>query len=283
MDLTEMSLYFTRRCRNFTIFWCLIASTLFFSAGVGAANRKINLFYEISWGALHLATATSEWDIQDGKALILGSIKSDGVASLFSGFESVSSAEISSRDNLWQPQFLSLLRKTKSKKISSFVLWSEIGKLLSDDQQPALDLSKVFPIPENLKEGVIDPYSAVLRQIDYIVKNDQCGEHYSIYDGLRRFDVQFQNVGRRYLVADRPFSFEGPALLCKFLVVPKGGHRIKSRWNEKPSEKRTVKVFFGRFDGDLFIPVRIEVEALIGTGVARLDIAQSRIPDVLAR
>ncbi|GIR94065.1 MAG: hypothetical protein CM15mP95_0850 [Alphaproteobacteria bacterium] len=47
----------------------------------------------ISWGALHLAEATSRWEIKNEKLPILGSVKSDGIAALVSGFPKASSAE----------------------------------------------------------------------------------------------------------------------------------------------------------------------------------------------
>ena len=37
-----------------------------------ATNRNIDLLYDISWGALHLAEATSRWEMQDDKVVILG-------------------------------------------------------------------------------------------------------------------------------------------------------------------------------------------------------------------
>ena len=89
-----------------------------------ATNRNIDLLYDISWGALHLAEATSQWQIQDGNAVILGSVKSDGIAALVSGFQSASSAEIKLYASEWHPIYLSLSRITKSKQIASSVHWS---------------------------------------------------------------------------------------------------------------------------------------------------------------
>ena len=37
-----------------------------------ATSRNIDLQYNISWGALSLAEARSQWQLQDGKAIILG-------------------------------------------------------------------------------------------------------------------------------------------------------------------------------------------------------------------
>ena len=120
-----------------------------------AANRNIELLYDISWGALHLAEATSRWEMQDDKAVILGSVKSDGIAALVSGFRSASSAEIKFHASEWHPKYLSLSRITKSKQIASSVHWSASGDILSDVQQPPPDLDKVFPILDKLKQNVI--------------------------------------------------------------------------------------------------------------------------------
>ncbi|MDA0332081.1 MAG: hypothetical protein O3C30_02820, partial [Proteobacteria bacterium] len=67
-----------RICRMIGIFATL---QIFASVAVGA-NRNIDLLYDISWGALHLAEATSQWQMQGDKAVILGAVKSDGIAAL---------------------------------------------------------------------------------------------------------------------------------------------------------------------------------------------------------
>ena len=245
-----------------------------------ATNRNIDLLYDISWGALHLAEATSRWEMQDDKAVILGSVKSDGIAALVSGFQSASSAEITFHASEWHPIYLSLSRITKSKQIASSVHWSASGDILSDVQQPPPDLDKVFPILDKLKQNVIDPYSAVMRQLDYIGANDKCAGSYAIYDGLRRFEMQFDTVGNIELVADRPFGFAGQALHCQITVFPKGGHRIESSWHKKPDKDRQLSVYLGRFSGGLVLPVRVEIEAPIGIGVARLNMIKSKIPEI---
>jgi len=247
-----------------------------------ATNRNIDLLYDISWGALHLAEATSQWQMQDNKAVILGSVKSDGIASLVSGFQSASSAEIKLHASEWHPIYLSLSRITKSKQIASSVHWSVSGDILSDVQQPPLDLDKVFPILDKLKQNVIDPYSAVMRQLEYIGTYGKCAGSYAIYDGLRRFEMQFDTVGDIDLVADRPYGFDGQALHCQITVFPKGGHRIESSWHKKPDKDRQFSVYFGRFSVDLVLPVRVEIEAPIGVGVARLNMIKSNIPGMTA-
>ena len=247
-----------------------------------ATNRNIDLLYDISWGALHLAEATSQWQMQDNKAVILGSVKSDGIASLVSGFQSASSAEIKLHASEWHPIYLSLSRITKSKQIASSVHWSASGDILSDVQQPPPDLDKVFPILDKLKQNVIDPYSAVMRQLEYIGTYGKCAGSYAIYDGLRRFEMQFDTVGDIDLVADRPYGFDGQALHCHITVFPKGGHRIESSWHKKPDKDRQFSVYFGRFSVDLVLPVRVEIEAPIGVGVARLNMIKSNIPGMTA-
>ena len=255
----------------------ILASLQMFANVALAANRNIDLMYDISWGALHLAEARSKWQIQGDKAIILGSVKSDGIAALVSGFQSASSAELNFQSSEWHPIYISLSRITKSKQIASSVHWSSSGDILSDVQQPPLDLSKVFPILDKLKQNVIDPYSAVMRQLDHIGTNGKCAGSYAIYDGLRRFEMRFDTVGNIDLVADRPYGFDGEALHCQITVMPKGGHRIESSWHKKPDKDRQLSVYFGQFPEGLVLPVRVEIEAPIGTGVARLNMIRSNI------
>ena len=229
------------------------------SAALGA-NRNIDLLYDISWGALHLAEAKSQWQMQGDKIVILGTVKSDGIASLVSGFQSASSAEIDFRANQWHPVYLSLSRVTKSKQIASSVHWSAGGAILSDIQQPPLDLEEVFPIPGRLKQNAIDPYSAVMRQLDHIATKGSCAGSYAIYDGLRRFEMQFDTVGNIELVSDRPWSLMVQLCIARLLFCQGGGHRIESSWH-KPPQDRQLSVYFGWFSDGLVLLVRVEIKA----------------------
>jgi len=245
---------------------------------LAGSDRKIDLIYDISWGALHLAEATSQWRLSATKAVITGTVKSDGIAALISGFESASTAEIDYKNQQWEPGFLSLSRVTKSKQVASSVHWSAGGRILSDIQQPPLDLDDVFPISEAMKQQVIDPYTAIMRQLDQIAASGRCGGSYAVYDGLRRFEMQFDSQGPTLLEADRPTAYGGEALLCGIIVMPRGGHRLASNWHKKSNDERRVLVYFGHFADDLILPVRIEVKASLGTGIARLDMARSLWP-----
>ena len=89
----------------------------------GAANRDIDLQYNISWGALSLAEARSQWQLQDGKAVILGTVKSEGVAALFSGFQSASNAEIDWQGGEWRPAGLGKLASELAKGGGSRERW----------------------------------------------------------------------------------------------------------------------------------------------------------------
>ncbi len=259
--------------------------TLFFTAivpvaatQVSGAEQKIGLVYSISWGNLRLAEATSQLLLADNKALITGTISGDGVVAMFAGFESASTAEIERKNEQWVPVFLSLSRVTKSKKVSSSVHWSPSGIILSDVQEPPLNLSDVHPITDVMKQDVIDPYSAMMRQIDEILVTGRCGGSYSVYDGLRRFDLEFDSMGPAKLKADRLTAFSGDVLLCSVVTMPHGGHRVASDWHKKSINDLRLLVYFGRFAENLILPVRIEINASLGTGIVRLDMDRSVIP-----
>ena len=86
----------------------LFTALQLFSEPVDAANREIDLHYDISWGALHLAEVRSQWQLQDSKVFVLGSVKSEGIAKLLSGFQSASNAELDLIGDKWHPNFLTL-------------------------------------------------------------------------------------------------------------------------------------------------------------------------------
>lgn len=82
------------------------------------------------------------------------------------------------------------------------------------------------PEPEKaLTEGTIDALSLLMR----IINQGQCDQASDMFDGKRRFTVEFTGVQDTVVKPSKYNIYEGPAQICEAWITPKGG-----QWHKKP-------------------------------------------------
>ena len=257
----------------------LVATVLiFFWVGdVSASYKSTTLIYNVSWGNISLATSQLDYEFGKDDARISAHVVSKGIIAFFRGFKSRSIAELVHKDIGWAPKTLLMERLSGNEVVKRNVIWNRASSIVSETRTPELDLTKVYPLDDQMKVNVIDPYSAILRLLNQIEKTGDCTSSYEIYDGRRRSRIYFEMIGKTILEQDRPGVFTGSAMVCGVKFDPIGGHRINSKWRSNEDQKGRVKMFFARPKAGQVIPVRIEVKSWIGKIVGRLDLRQMKI------
>ena len=256
--------------------WQFVATFLiFFVVGdVSASYKPTTLVYNVSWGNISLAKSQLDYEFDKDDVRISASVASKGIIAFFRGFKSRSIAELVRNDTGWAPKKLSMERISGSKVVKSNVIWGDAATIVYENRIPELDLTEVYPLDDQMRVNVIDPYSAVFRLLEQIEKTGDCTSSYEIYDGRRRSRIYFEMIGKTVLDQDRPGVFTGSAIVCDLRVDPIGGHRINSKWRSNKDEKGRVKMFFARPRQGQIMPVRIEVRSWIGKIIGRLDLRQ---------
>jgi hypothetical protein len=255
----------------------LVLALFGFWAGAAVATpyQSTTLVYDVSWGNILLAKSKLDYRFGPDKARILASAGSRGLAVIFSEFKSNAEAELVLAGGNWQPKTLMMERLSGVDTVKSRVIWDSASNVISETRIPDLDLDEVYPLSDQMRVGVIDPYSAVLRLINQIEADGNCTASYEIYDGRRRSRISFETIGAVELTKARPDEYEGSAMACRVQFIPIGGHRIESKWrgDDKPDNDR-FKMFFGRPSQGQLVPVRIEVKSWIGKIIGRLDMGK---------
>jgi hypothetical protein len=120
--------------------------------------------------------------------------------------------------------------------------------------------------------GAIDPISAVMAVIRQINEGRGCTSRHAAFDGRMRFDIVFEDKGRRELPRTAGSIFEGAAELCEFTWVPIAGRSRRATANRNTAaENRTGRVFMAPLgERGVLAPARIEFEAWFGTVVGNL-------------
>lgn len=133
--------------------------------------------------------------------------------------------------------------------------------------------TKRFPVPEEMKLNTLDPVSAMTFAISGISVSEQrpCGDTLRVFDGARRYDVEFRFVANTHLEADED-GYGGPAVKCEVIYKQIAG--FKPSVNQG---KKTYPIFVwgAPFEttapGPLkrfIVPVRIETDTSYGTAKA---------------
>ena len=256
--------------------WQMVTAVLIFCwvGDVSASYKPTTLIYNVSWGNISLAKSQLDYEFGKDDARISASVASKGIVAFFRGFKSRSVAELVYKDTGWAPKKLLMERISGNEVVKSNVIWDDASSIVSETRLPELDLTEVYPLDDQMRVNVIDPYSAVFRLLDQIENSGDCTSSYEIYDGRRRSRIYFEMIGKTILKQDRPGAFTGSAMVCGVKFDPIGGHRINSKWRSNKDQKGRVKMFFARTFEDQIMPVRIEVKSWLGKIVGRLDLRQ---------
>ena len=154
--------------------------------------------------------------------------------------------------------------------------WSHDSSIATTKTDPAPDLEEVYSIDAAMLRDVTDPFSAMMTMLNRLDAGKSCSGVFQIYDGRRRAELSFSDLGIVELVPDRAFAFDGKAQLCGLVSLPLGGHRRKSRFTSKTPNPNETRAYIARLATGLLVPVRIEVDLFFGQIVTRLDMKRSQ-------
>jgi hypothetical protein len=133
--------------------------------------------------------------------------------------------------------------------------------------------TKRFPVTEDQKRDTLDPVSAMTFAISGLTVTPQkpCGDTLHVFDGARRYDVEFKFIANETLEADED-GYAGPAIKCEVFYNQIAGF--------KPSVNQGAKTYPIYVWGALFetkqpgpmkrfvVPVKIMTETSYGTAKA---------------
>ena len=233
--------------------------------------------YVTEWGATDVGVSAARWQISEKQFSMSGEFSASGLARLVANFSSYVSITAERNEKSWQGQQLVIASNWDGKTRLTETNWSEDGRIATTYANPAPDLNEVYPLDAEMRAGVTDPFSAMMTMLDRLDVGKSCSGVFQIYDGRRRAELSFSDLGATQLVSDRDFAFNGEAQICSMVSRPIGGHRRKSRFSPEKSNPNKTRAFVARLGPRLMVPVRIEVDLFFGQIITRLDVKRSRL------
>jgi len=124
-------------------------------------------------------------------------------------------------------------------------------------------------VPDALRDGTLDPLSASAALARRLAATGTCTGTVHVFDGLRRYDLRYVDLGTAELVPSRHDPYHGPARHCRATIEPIAGFL---RTGEHAGERATeLSAWIAPpLDGAEPVTVRMDVEASRGTLHAHL-------------
>lgn len=133
------------------------------------------------------------------------------------------------------------------------------------------------PVPDAQRHATYDPLTAFLTVMTAAGRGEACTRSLPVYDGRRRYDMIFEDVGQRLVGVSRYSIFAGSARQCRVTYRPVAGYsRVSPSGGLWPRDRETAQ----RPPAELWIapvvpgvpplPVRLETESDLGAVIIHL-------------
>ena len=263
------------------LFVCILVGIGISSSVVARDNssRDYEVLYKTEFGAVDVGTSQASLRLDDSQFSIKGVFKSDGLTTLFAEFKGYITIKALKKGQNWQGQRIDMASIYKSKSITSETSWSPDGAIAATKLMPPLDLDKVYPLDEDMKRNVTDPFSAMMTMLDRLKAGDPCNGTFQIYDGRRRAELYFTDFGSEIVEKDRDFGYQGKAIVCGVETKPLGGHRRKSPFRKDDDGKPRTKAYVADLGNGVLMPVRFETNLFFGRLITRLNMRHSKFEE----
>jgi len=225
--------------------------------GETASTNQITISYDVAVGSMSAMRISYNATLSGASYQSSASIKTRGLASLFSDYE----MDMASSGSLDGDDVKPLQYRSKQDKKNT-------AKILEVRWQGADDSPAVNSIPKDqededlvapaLTSGLVDPLSMLLR-VAALHAGKPCQSVERVLDGREVYDLQFAFAGAVKLNGDGPGTYRGPAYKCSMTYTPVGG-RPAIKFKKTGGVPSTFDIWFapvktGFSDEALFVPV----------------------------
>jgi hypothetical protein len=130
-------------------------------------------------------------------------------------------------------------------------------------------------VSNDLRQGTVDPITASAVVAQRLAATGSCAGIVPIFDGLRRYDLVYEDLGMTEIGPSRRDPYRGPARLCRASVRSIAGFlRTGDRAGERATEIRTWLA--PPFAGAAPVAVRIDLSGTRGT--LHVHLASAAVP-----
>lgn len=262
-----------------------LAAALLMLTGSAAAQGVtdpggVMLVYSVHVGGLHVLDASAHMDMDDDGYHAGLSMQTEGILGRIAKWKT----DVRARGDLAAPL-------PRPHQFTAHGSWRDEPRLTTMDYTPdgvpTLTLADPAPekdrepVPADLRQGTVDPVSAIVAVLDRVARTGGCDLTVPVYDGRQRYNLIFATRGQTVLEASTLSVYAGPATECTARYEPLAG-----RWKEnRPRRDRDgdrrrdtpVTLFIApAVEGGPPVPVRLEADSNLGA--VKLHLSSVRQP-----
>jgi len=113
-------------------------------------------------------------------------------------------------------------------------------------------------VPPELRAGTIDPLTEITALARDLARGEGCAGTRHVFDGVRRYDTVYEDLGERTLEPSRRDAYRGPARVCRSHIRPIAGF-WKSKDQQNEALTQVTAWLMPVRPGLSPVPVRLEV------------------------
>jgi hypothetical protein len=122
----------------------------------------------------------------------------------------------------------------------------------------------VTPVSFGQLAGTVDNLTAYLLLERQLARGGSCALRVPVFDGRHRYDLRFSDAGQHILTPAEGQNFKGTTQACHMVRDEIGGFYVDKK-HEEGASSGTIWYAPLLPDGDLAVPVRLEMQTEIGT------------------
>ena len=266
------------------------ASSLLGSLSYGTAATAptgidgLILAYDVYAGGVHIVQAQAAYMTGGGDYSLDVSAEPVGVLALLTDFRFEASVDGRLEDLPMPEAYMTASYFQDYMWMRQLTYQADGGIDVQIDEPP--DFEQTEPVPAAEQTGTIDPLSGTVLLLEAVRAGDRCTRTIPVFDGKRRYDIEFSQRGFRTLDDSDRNIYAGDAVLCRGSLTPLSGDwSYRSRegdWREDAAtdDRRHVDVYVAEVvPGGPHVPVRFEGVSDRGTVYGHLASVETIGPD----
>jgi hypothetical protein len=240
------------------------------------ATEDLALHYDVYYLAFHVISIDLDSRVEPTTYRTTASLQSAGLLAAIAPWESRATASGTIDGSALRPSFYRAQSEFRHRQQSIDLEYGDAGAVRGDVDGVLSDGER-DQVPDPLRHGTVDPLTAGAVVAQRLATTGSCAGTVPVFDGLRRFDLRYEDLGMVELEPSRHDPYHGSARHCRATVEPIAGFL---RSGERAGERATdLSAWLAPpLPGASPVAVRIEVAGTHGTLRAHLTRAQPGTP-----
>jgi hypothetical protein len=232
------------------------------------AARALELSYDVYYSVLRLLTIHSRSHVEPDVYSLQSRMETVGLAGTLFPWSYRSEVHGRVRDARLEPDVFSSrseFRDTVQQVSLRYEGGGPVGEVSPFDLDILGEDYTREEVPVALRSGTIDPLTEIAALTQQLARGGGCAGVRNVYDGLRRYDVVYEDLGETELEESSYDAYAGRARQCRSRLLPIAGFWKPKDDAERDSVTAVTAWLMPPVPGAAPAPVRLIVEGRRGT------------------